>query len=330
MKNSSSAAGYCDPDSLSPLTGDAAVIVDCMKQQPPWPVPLAVVIGIDEQGQLPDVEASRFDILLTAQSNASAPWVFVLDPKAEAARLLEAIQNNPFAASTLLQLLRLQERLQLNDAIKTESFAYSTLLGGEEFSQWLKSRSERNEQPLPDIMLKVGRSDDEITITLDDPEHHNAISAPMRDALFDILLNCQDDPTEPEIVIKGSGKCFSVGGSLPEFGSARDPAKAHIIRVQRSIAALLYTMADRTSICFHGACIGSGLEVFVTAGRRTAHKNAWFQLPELAMGLIPGAGGTVTVTRAIGRHRAAWMMVSGKRIKAQTALDWGLVHEIIE
>jgi enoyl-CoA hydratase/carnithine racemase len=78
----------------------------------------------------------------------------------------------------------------------------------------------------------------------------------------------------------------------------------------------------------HGACIGAGVEISAFAGRVTAAPAAWFQLPELAMGLIPGAGGCVSVPRRIGRQRAALMMLSGQRIDAQTALRWGLIDAI--
>jgi enoyl-CoA hydratase/carnithine racemase len=70
------------------------------------------------------------------------------------------------------------------------------------------------------------------------------------------------------------------------------------------------------------------LEIAAFAGRLTAMPDAWFQLPELAMGLIPGAGGCVSVPRRIGRQRAALMILSGKRINATTALRWGLIDAI--
>lgn len=66
------------------------------------------------------------------------------------------------------------------------------------------------------------------------------------------------------------------------------------------------------------------------AGRVTASPNAWFQLPELAMGVIPGAGGCVSIPRRIGRQRTALMLLSGKRIDSRTALRWGLIDAIVD
>ena len=62
----------------------------------------------------------------------------------------------------------------------------------------------------------------------------------------------------------------------------------------------------------------------------TASPKAWFQLPELKYGLIPGAGGTVSLPRRIGRQRTAYLALSMKKISAQTALHWGLIDDIVE
>ena len=84
-------------------------------------------------------------------------------------------------------------------------------------------------------------------------------------------------------------------------------------------------MAERASVLVHGACVGSGIEFPAFASHLIAREDAWFQLPELQFGLIPGAGGCVSIPRRIGRQRTAWWVLSGARINAQTALDWGLV-----
>jgi enoyl-CoA hydratase/carnithine racemase len=79
----------------------------------------------------------------------------------------------------------------------------------------------------------------------------------------------------------------------------------------------------------HGACVGAGTEIAAFAGRVVAAPDAFFALPEVHMGLVPGAGGSVSVVRRIGRHRATWLMLSGERLPAETALRWGLVDEIV-
>jgi enoyl-CoA hydratase/carnithine racemase len=78
----------------------------------------------------------------------------------------------------------------------------------------------------------------------------------------------------------------------------------------------------------HGACIGAGIEVPAFAGRVLAAPDAYVMLPEVSMGLVPGAGGTVSITGRIGRWRTAWLALTGSRLDAHTALSWGLVDEI--
>ena len=79
----------------------------------------------------------------------------------------------------------------------------------------------------------------------------------------------------------------------------------------------------------HGACIGAGLELAAYSGRVIAGVDTQFRLPEVQMGLLPGSGGTVSVPRRAGRQRSLWLMISGETIDAGTALEWGLVDELV-
>lgn len=98
--------------------------------------------------------------------------------------------------------------------------------------------------------------------------------------------------------------------------------------MERSIARLLAAVAGRVEVRLHGACIGSGIELGAFAGRVSAAPDVSIGLPELGMGLIPGAGGTVSITRRIGRHRTCWLALSGARLDADTARSWGLVDAV--
>src|SRR5204863_6567931 len=109
---------------------------------------------------------------------------------------------------------------------------------------------------------------------------------------------------------------------------APDPATAHIVRTTRSAGRMLAQLRDRTTVFVHGACVGAGIELPAFTGRIVAAPDAFFLLPEVGMGLVPGAGGTVSIPRRIGRHRAAYMALSSRRIDAETALRWGLIDEV--
>lgn len=284
-----------------------------------------VVVDLDGSMRQPsDIDA---DIYLTRAHAPPRPWVMVADPQAERSRLAAAEARQPVAAAMLLRLLRSSETLDVTSALERESLVYSTLLGSAEFARWLAARPV-DIPMIAEPPVRIERQADAITLWLDDPATMNAMSAAMRDALCDALDTCLLDPTRPTATLRGAGRVFSTGGLLAEFGTSRDLALAHLIRTQQSVAARLLRLGQRARAVIEGAAIGSGIEIAAAAQRVTATAAAWFQLPELAMGLVPGAGGTVTIPRRIGRHRAAWMMLGGRRLSARTALDWGLVDEL--
>lgn len=249
---------------------------------------------------------------------------------ADATTLIANICQSPIAATTLVQLLRLGEHLRIADALVAESLAYSTLQAGPEFRRWL----DANRADAPAVHGDIGdavlmsRDDDVLTLELNRASNRNGMTVEMRDALIEALRLVLADDSIRRVQLSGRGKCFSTGGDLTEFGSAADPATAHIVRSLALPGRLLAQCAGRVTVNVHGACVGSGIEFPAFAQRLVATEEAYFQLPELKFGLIPGAGGTVSIARRIGRQRAAWLMLSGKRIDARKALAWGLVDDI--
>lgn len=325
---------FLQPDAIEAddwsALGNRSVWIGPATCQPPSGVQ-SVLIGLDAHGTLECVSIDAYDVLLTSRVDAPAPWISVPAQRlAEHAETLAgAVRHHPVAATILARTLRLTEKLAFAQALDVESLAYSTLLGGQEFRNWCAMQPPRVTTTSPSAeLVKISRTDDIVTLTLNDPERDNAMTAAIRDALYNALANCLDDPSKPFVRIEGNGRCFSTGGHLPEFGSAHDLAMAHVVRTLHSCARALHSLGERASVLLHGACIGSGLEVPAAAHYRVASRDAWFQLPELQMGLIPGAGGTVSVSRAIGRHRTAWMLLSGKRVTAPQALSMGLIHTI--
>jgi enoyl-CoA hydratase/carnithine racemase len=100
--------------------------------------------------------------------------------------------------------------------------------------------------------------------------------------------------------------------------------------VSRSPAALLLRCAAKVTAHLHGACVGAGIELAAFAGRVTAAPDTVIRLPEIGMGLIPGAGGTASLPVRVGRERTAYLALSGAALTAAEALRWGLVNEITE
>jgi enoyl-CoA hydratase/carnithine racemase len=212
--------------------------------------------------------------------------------------------------------------------VVTESLAYSTLQAGPEFARWL---AERGAAAMPDIAdpVRANRDGNTLRIAFNRPLRHNAFSTDARAALLEALTVAQLDPSIDEVVLTGNGPSFCSGGDLAEFGTFSDPASAHLARTRYSPALVLDALTARLGqACraeVHGQVLGSGLEMAAFCGRVLCRPDAVFGLPELSLGLIPGAGGTVSVTRRIGRWRTAYLVLSGQTIDADIALAWGLV-----
>lgn len=289
----------------------------------------AIVIGVDRSGLGRAIDPAPFDCLITASAEADRPWVSIAPDRIDAvlASIARRVREVPHAAAVLAEVLRMGDGLPFATALRLESLAYSMLLGGGEFRRWNDGRKRGPDRTAAGgSFVDCAREDDRVTITLARPDTRNAISAPMRDALWEALAATLDDPTAPEVRLRGAGDCFSTGGDLEEFGTAADLAEAHSVRLARSSAHLLHQLGDRAEADLHGACIGSGIEIPASASRRLASRDMFAQLPELNMGLIPGAGGTVSLPRAIGRHRTCYMVLSAARIRAATLAQWGLVE----
>ncbi|MET0239168.1 MAG: enoyl-CoA hydratase/isomerase family protein [Sphingobium sp.] len=242
--------------------------------------------------------------------------------------LMHSIAANPVAAAVAVHLLRTIEGRPIEAALIQESLAYAVLQGGAEHMVWLEARSSGDTAQPGEVRLT--REGDGLAILLDRPNARNAVDRPMRDALHEAFMLATLDPDIQRVTLRGAGRAFCVGADLGEFGTTRDPAAAHMIRMQTLPAWAIIGCRDRLSVHVQGACVGAGLEMAAFAARVTAGADAWFQLPELAMGLLPGAGGCVSVSRRIGRQRAALMILSGRRISAATALSWGLIDAIVD
>ena len=261
-----------------------------------------------------------------ARSEVGSYGVRVADVDASTAELLEAFSRQPEACRLLVQALRLTDALGEQQGLWAESMAYSTLLGGGGFAAWRRSRPPRRQAPSVDA-VRLDRRDQVLRVVLDRPVRRNALDASARAALTAALEVAIADP-ELSVELSGTGPDFCAGGDLDEFGSATDLAAAHVLRLEHGPAPRMQAVGDRTSAFVHGNCIGAGVELAAFAHRVVAAPGTRFRLPEIDMGLIPGAGGTVSVPRRIGRWRAAWWMLTGAELDLDTALAWGLVDEV--
>jgi enoyl-CoA hydratase/carnithine racemase len=266
---------------------------------------------------------------LTEEPTADRRVVTVGSVPATLAELSTRCRRWPHASAVCDDVLRVVDPDGPTLAsVVTESLAYSTLQAGPEFARWL---DERGAARMPDIAdpVEVERDGDILHIKFNRPQRHNAFSTDARAALLEALTVAQLDPSVTGIVLSGNGPSFCSGGDLAEFGTFADPVSAHVARTRHSPALLLDVLTARFGrACraeVHGQVLGSGLEMAAFCGWIQAREDSVFGLPELSLGLIPGAGGTVSVTRRIGRWRTAYLVLSGATVGVDTALAWGMV-----
>ena len=292
---------------------------------PPLPASLPfVIVGETGRGGGDDVDPRWLELCdVVAEEGAPA-----LD------RIVENLHARPIACATLALLLRRPDADagRLDDGLVAESAAYSVLQAGPEFAAWRTAHPARTERD-EGARVRAERDGATLRVTLTRPQRLNALDAQMRDQLVEALHIAVADPSVQAVELRGEGRAFCAGGDLDEFGSRADPASAHLVRLERSVGRVLAGLGASgraTSSFVHGACVGSGIELAAFTGRVVAAPDTEIALPEIGLGLIPGAGGTVSVRRRVGRLRTAWLAFSGCTIDAGTAHEWGLVDDVTD
>ena len=152
----------------------------------------------------------------------------------------------------------------------------------------------------------------------------NALSQHVRQGLRDGLQQAAADTAVGAIVIVCAGRTFIAGADITEFGKPPAPPSLH------EVLDLIEGSAKPVVAAVHGTALGGGLEVTLACHYRVGVKDARFGLPEVKLGLLPGAGGTQRLPRVVGVEKALSMMVSGDPIRADEALKHGLIDQIVE
>lgn len=290
---------------------------------------VCIVIGITTNPTREIHQAAQLlDLTLTTADIDDAAFVTVNDLDQARDAINSSVTHRARTALVLAAVLRQTPQLTIADAIAAEAAAYSTLLAGPEFAEWLSARSVKKLEPTaePDRVL-TSITGNTLNIRLNRKLRLNAIDAPMRAWLVEAFAIALADPTL-DVKLTGEGSCFSNGGDLREFGSTPDPSTAWAVRMTQHPGWCIAQLAARTTIHMHGKCIGAGVEMPAFASHVIADPETTFLLPELAMGLIPGAGGCVSITHRMGRWRTLWLVLTGTTLTAQDALAWGLIDDI--
>jgi len=167
-------------------------------------------------------------------------------------------------------------------------------------------------------------------VTLNRPQVLNSYNIQMRDELYQILSAIRDDDEVMVVILKGAGdKAFCAGADLTEFLTAPSPVMARQVRWERDVWGLFLSLPQPVIAALHGYVLGSGMEMALCCDLRIAAEDARFGLPETGLGIIPAAGGTQTLPRAIGHARALEMLFTTRQIEAKEAHDIGLVNQVV-
>lgn len=167
-------------------------------------------------------------------------------------------------------------------------------------------------------------------VTLNRPAALNVYNLKMRDELFEVLTAIKDDNEVKVVIVRGYGeKAFCAGADLSEFLTAPPPVLAREARFGRDIWTLMANIPQPLIAALHGYVLGSGIEISLFCDIRIASDDTKFGLPEVALGIIPAAGGTQTLPRTVGIGGSLDMLLTGRWIDAAEACRFKLVNKIV-
>lgn len=166
-------------------------------------------------------------------------------------------------------------------------------------------------------------------ITLNRPKAHNALCAELNDELEHVLSQLERDPEVKVVILTGGPKVFAAGADITEMANA-DPLKAYQISKQgHRVHDRLEELPYPTIAAINGLALGGGCELSLACDFRIAGENSMIGLPEISLGIFPGAGGTQRLAKLIGPSRAKEMVFLGGPIKGPKALELGMVNRIV-
>lgn len=164
-------------------------------------------------------------------------------------------------------------------------------------------------------------------LTLNRPEVLNALSDSLVEAVVSEMERLDKEEGVRAVVLTGGSKVFAAGADIKGMADATSQ------EMQKSDRLAKWERMRKISkpivAAVSGFALGGGCEMAMSCDMIVASENAVFGQPEILIGVIPGAGGTQRLTRAIGKYRAMEFVLSGRRFSAQQALEWGLVNHVV-
>ncbi len=169
-------------------------------------------------------------------------------------------------------------------------------------------------------------------LTINRPQQLNALNKDTIEALHNALAAADADPAVGVIVLTGSGeKAFVAGADIKEFADFNIAQGGELaLRGQQTLFDFIEQLSTPVIAAVNGFALGGGLELAMAAHIRIASSNARMGLPETSLGVIPGYGGTQRLAQLVGRGKANEIIFTAGMLKADEALQWGLVNAVVE
>jgi len=180
---------------------------------------------------------------------------------------------------------------------------------------------------MPYTNILTSKQDGYAIVQFNRPEVLNAINMKLMEELVDALESFDKDHDVRAIIITGNEKAFAAGADIKEMADAS--AVDMLIRDQFARWDRIRKIKKPIIAAVSGFALGGGCELSMTCDIIIASETAKFGQPEINIGVMPGAGGTQRLTRAIGKYKAMEMVLTGKMITAEEALRWGLVVKVV-
>lgn len=169
-----------------------------------------------------------------------------------------------------------------------------------------------------------------LQLTIAGDTRMNAFDVAIRDDLRAAYALCRDHPDVGAVLIRATGPHFSSGADLKEFRAPGTVLAKRWIRARRNVWWDTWQLPVPVVVAMRGYVYGSGFELALLGDIRVAATNAVFCLPETKLGMLPGAAGTQSLPRTVGAATALEMIITGRAVAADSALDMGIVHRVTD
>lgn len=183
-------------------------------------------------------------------------------------------------------------------------------------------------EPLDDVVVSRHVTPEIVTITINRPERRNALNLEVKAKIADAVIAADDDPAVRVIILTGHGGVFVAGTDIAEMLDMTPTS--HTLDKTDRVFTVLNACSTPIIAAVEGYALGGGCELAMCCDMIVAAQGAKFGQPEIKLGIIPGAGGTQRIVRAVGRYQAMRMLLTGEFVPAPQAMAMGLVSEVVE